>query len=48
MCEQNGTDTKKCPDCGCDMVKTLKNDPLVTEKTEYKCRGCGNEHTIYE
>jgi len=44
----NGTDIKKCPDCGCDMVKTSDNDPLVMEYTKYKCSGCGNEHKVYE
>jgi len=44
----NGTDIKKCPDCGCDMVKTSDNDPLVMEYTKYKSSGCGNEHKVYE
>lgn len=45
--QNNGTDITKCPDCGADMVKTNSNDPLVLEKTEYKCTDCGNEHTVY-
>lgn len=45
---ENGTDTKKCPDCGSDMVRTHDNDPLRTDKTKYKCTDCGNEHVIYE
>lgn len=44
----NGTDIRKCPDCGADMVKTANNDPLVLEHTKYKCTDCGNEHTIDE
>jgi predicted RNA-binding Zn-ribbon protein involved in translation (DUF1610 family) len=43
-----GTDIKKCPDCGQDMVKRENNDPLVLEKTNYKCTDCGNEHVVYE
>lgn len=43
-----GTDIQKCPNCGADMVKTGNNDPLVMDRTKYKCSDCGNEHTIYE
>lgn len=38
----------QCPDCGADMVKTSNNDPLVMDRTKYKCTDCGNEHTVYE
>ena len=46
--EQNGTDTKTCPDCEAVMVKTGDNDPLIMDRTKYKCTSCGNNHIIYE
>lgn len=38
----------KCPYCSADTVKTSDNDPLVMDRTKYKCTDCGNEHTVYE
>lgn len=37
-----------CPDCGAEMVNAGNNDPLMMDRTNYKCTDCGNEHTVYE
>jgi ribosomal protein S27AE len=43
------TEQKTCPDCGAAMTKTHDNDPLNSDKSNFKCNNpvCGNTHTVY-